>query len=53
MNNEFDRKWKKEAVAYYLGMCIEGLRKTTKPLRIASLRIDIRTRDLPNTKQDC
>jgi hypothetical protein len=34
------------------GIRLEGLRKPQK-LRIAGLRADIWTRDLPNTKQDC
>jgi hypothetical protein len=36
---------------YYPGICVEGLRKVTKGLRIAGLQADIWTWDLPNTKQ--
>jgi hypothetical protein len=39
---------------YYPGICLEGLRKNTKcSVRIADLRGEILTRDLPNTKQEC
>jgi hypothetical protein len=37
---------------YYPGIRMGELKKTTKPsVRIASLRVEIWTRDLPNTKQ--
>jgi hypothetical protein len=38
---------------YYNGIFMEALRKTTKALRIAGLWVEIRTRDFPNTKQEC
>jgi hypothetical protein len=39
---------------YYPGIFLEGLRKTTATLvRIASVRVEIGTQDLPTTKQEC
>jgi hypothetical protein len=41
------RSWPK--LRYYPGICLEGLRKTTKTsVRIAGLRVKIWTRDLPS-----
>jgi hypothetical protein len=45
VNNELERMWKEAVVAqlrYYPGICLEGLRKTTKTsVRIAGLRAEI------------
>jgi hypothetical protein len=39
---------------YYNCICLEGLKKTMKnSVRIAGFRVEIWTRDLPNTKQEC
>jgi hypothetical protein len=39
---------------YYLGICLEELRKSTKAsARIAGLRAEILNYDLPNTNQEC
>jgi hypothetical protein len=51
VNNEFERM-RKEAV--YHGISVEGMRKSTKHLsQDMSLRVQIWTRDFPNTKQVC
>jgi hypothetical protein len=43
--------WRNEG--YNTGICLEGLRKTTKDsIRMAGLWVQILTQDLPNTKQD-
>jgi hypothetical protein len=48
MKNELERIWKEVVVArtryYYPGICLEGLRKTTKPVRKAGVPGEIRTR---------
>jgi hypothetical protein len=45
------RSWPK--LRYYQGIYLEGLRKIKKTsVRIAGLRAEIGTRDLPNTKQE-
>lgn len=38
-------------INYYNGTCVNGLRITTKPLRIACLRVEICTQDLQYTNQ--
>jgi hypothetical protein len=45
MNDELEKLWKEAVVALFkmtfLRICLEGLRKTTKNLRIACLRAEI------------
>jgi hypothetical protein len=44
MNNKLERMWKDVVVACFKVLsstCLEILRKTTKKLRIASLRVEI------------
>jgi hypothetical protein len=38
---------------YYPSICLEGLRETTKNLRINGLQAEMWTRDPSNTKKDC
>jgi hypothetical protein len=56
MNGELERMWKEAVVTffrYYLGICLDGLRKIMKNLRIAGHRAEIWTRDLRSTKKEC
>jgi hypothetical protein len=39
-------------LSYYRGIFLQGLRKTTKNVRIAGLRAEIWTEDLPNAMQE-
>jgi hypothetical protein len=43
---------KEALVIYYLGMCVEGLRKPRKTsVRIVGVSVEIRSNDLPKTSQ--
>jgi hypothetical protein len=42
----------KTAITAYTDICIERLKKTTKTLRIADLRAEILSRELPKTKHE-
>jgi hypothetical protein len=44
------RKWSWPNLRYYPDICLEGLRKTTRNLRIAGLQAEISTQILPNMK---
>jgi hypothetical protein len=47
---ELGRTWKNGIIIYYLDICPEELRTTTKPsLRNAGVSAEIRTEDLPDT----
>jgi hypothetical protein len=54
--DELEMVWKEAVMGgliwRYPGIRVEGLRMTTKTLRIASLRSEIWTLDLSNTKQE-
>jgi hypothetical protein len=55
MYNELRKIWKDAIVPkvrHCPGICLEGLRKATKSLKLAGLRAKISTEDLPNTKQE-
>jgi hypothetical protein len=45
------RSWPDSKMAYYAGIRLDGLRKTTKNLTIDGLRAEISSRDLPNMQQ--
>jgi hypothetical protein len=47
------RSWPTFKVQYYPSIGLEGLRNTTKNLRISCLRAETLTCDLQNTKQEC
>jgi hypothetical protein len=47
VNNELERIW--EDAMYHLGICLEGLKRTTKHLRIATVLVEIRNEHFPNT----
>jgi hypothetical protein len=60
LNNELGRLGKEAVVASVppdkyrdntLGICLEGLRKTTTNLKIVGVPAEIRTSHLPNTSQ--
>jgi hypothetical protein len=54
--NQLERVRKETAVTYlrYPGICLERLERTTKnSVRLAGLRAEIWTRDLPKTMQEC
>jgi hypothetical protein len=56
MNNALEKIWKEAVVAFfrdYLGICLDGLRKTMKNLSQASRSPNLRTRDLWNSKKQC
>jgi hypothetical protein len=46
------REWPWPNLRYYPGICLDGLRKTMKHLRIAGLQAKIWTQDLPNMKHE-
>jgi hypothetical protein len=52
--HESERIWEEEVVwsSYYFGICLEGLRQTTK-LRVTGVLTEIRTECFPNTSLDC
>jgi hypothetical protein len=53
MNTELERIWKEMIMnlsRYYLSIFLEGLRRTTKAVRLAAVPTEIRTEDLPNTR---
>jgi hypothetical protein len=50
VNNELDMMWK-EATVVYAGICLEGLRKTMKHLRIVCVTAGIRAGYLLNTSK--
>jgi hypothetical protein len=58
MNNESEMMWREAVVAQYLGTIPafawrDWEKPRQKSARIACLRAEIRTRDLPNTAQEC
>jgi hypothetical protein len=53
MNDDLERMWKEVLMSesrYYLGICLEGLRKTAKTS--ASIQAEIHAVHLPNTSLD-
>jgi hypothetical protein len=57
MNNELERMYEEAVVPFFwycVGICLEVLRNGRRTShRIADLRAQISTRDLPNTKLEC
>lgn len=54
-NNELTECGKKQSwsnLRYYPSICLAGLRKTTKTVRIAGVRAEIWIRHLPNVRQE-
>ena len=50
MGTSYITKWSWPNLKYYCCVCLEGLWRTAKAVRIVGLRIEMRTRDLSSMK---